>query len=74
MLVVPAISAKEPQTLGTALHSMLPTLFPSRRSYIHAHAVMHGVVMPLVAPLKELMGCAAYCDGFLHIGVVMIGG
>ena len=71
-LVPPMLSSRELQTLGTALHSFLPTLFPSRRSYIFAQAVLHGVVVPPAAPVEQLMRIASYADGFLHISVVMI--
>ncbi|KAI9729053.1 MAG: autophagy protein 5 [Chrysothrix sp. TS-e1954] len=70
-LVQPSVSTKEPQTLGTALHALLPTVFPSRRSYIHAKAALHGAVVPLSANLQELLRGAAYKDGFLHIAVIM---
>ena len=70
-LVQPSISPREPQTLGTALHALLPTVFPSRRSYIHAKAVLHGAVVPLSANMQELLRGAAYKDGFLHVAVVM---
>jgi len=72
-LVPRMLSSREPQTLGTALHGMLPTVFPSRRSYIHAQAVLHGAIVPLVAPVEDLMKAAAYPDGFLHFSVVMVG-
>lgn len=71
-LVAPMISGREPQTLGTALHAHLPTVFPSRRSYIFAQAVLHGAVVPMTTPLEQLMRAAAYADGFLHISVVML--
>lgn len=73
--LIPTTTAgvKEAQTLGTALHKLLPTVFPSRRSYIHAQAVMHGAVVPLGATVRELMEFAAYADGFLHVAVVMVG-
>lgn len=71
-LISPMLSPREPQTLGTALHSLIPTVFPSRRSYIYAQAVLHGVVVPLTAPLEKLMRGATYSDGFLHFSVVMV--
>ncbi|KAI9829489.1 MAG: hypothetical protein M1819_006309 [Sarea resinae] len=61
-----------PQTLGTTLHALLPSLFPSRRTPILARAVLHGAVVPLAAPVEELMRTAAYADGWLHLGVVMM--
>ena len=73
-LITPSLpGAREPQTLGTALHSLLPTLFPSRRTPILAKAVLHGAVVPMGAVVEELMRTAAYLDGWIHLGVVMMG-
>lgn len=66
-------SSKQPQTLGTALNSVLPTIFPSRRNPIYARPVLHGASVPLAARLDELGKAAAYTDGFLHFAVVMHG-
>jgi autophagy-related protein 5 len=63
----------QPQTLGTALNSILPTLFPSRRSPLLAHAVLHGAVVPLSANFEDLVRAATYADGWLHLVVVMMG-
>lgn len=71
-LVKPFAEAGAPQSLGGALHDLLPTVFPSRRSYIFAQAVLHGAVLPLAAPVEELMRSVAYADGFLHIAVIMV--
>lgn len=71
-LATPMLSAREPQTLGTVLHNQLPTVFPSRRSYIFAQAVLHGSVVPMSAPIEQLMRGAAYADGFLHVSIVML--
>lgn len=65
--------AREPQTLGSALHILLPALFPSRRTPILAKPVLHGCVVPMGAPVEELLRIAAYLDGWLHLGVVMMG-
>lgn len=73
-LVTPSLSnSREQQTLGTALNALLPTLFPSRRTPILAKAVLHGAVVPMGAPVEELMRMATYLDGWIHLGVVMIG-
>ncbi|KAL8826228.1 MAG: hypothetical protein Q9191_003939 [Dirinaria sp. TL-2023a] len=74
-LITPAIAAgsREPQTLGTALHALLPALFPSRRTPILAKPVLHGGVVPMAAPVEELLKSAAYLDGWLHLGLVMMG-
>ena len=73
-LVTPKVlGSREPQTVGTTLHSLLPTLFPSRRTPILAKATLHGVVLPMAASVEELMRTAAYLDGWLHLGIVMIG-
>jgi autophagy-related protein 5 len=63
----------QPQTIGTALHQILPSLFPSRRSPLLAQAVLHGAVLPLNANVEELVRAAAYLDGWLHVAVVMMG-
>lgn len=70
-LISPTLSGKDVQTLGTALYSLLPTVFPSRRRYIHAQAALHGAILPLVTPVEQLMRIATYADGFLHIAVVV---
>ena len=72
-LVAPYLETGEPQTLGSTLNTILPTVFPSKRSYIFAHAVLHGAVLPLAAHVQDLMRAAAYADGFLHIAVVLVG-
>lgn len=71
-LITPQVSARQAQTLGTALNTMLPTLFPSRRIAVLAQPVLHGAVAPLGIGLEELSEYAAYADGWLHINIVMI--
>ncbi|KAL6709706.1 Autophagy protein 5 [Coniothyrium glycines] len=71
-LVTPNLSSRQPQTIGTALNQILPTLFPSRRSPLLAQAVLHGAVLPLGAGVEELVRVAAYLDGWLHVAVVMM--
>ena len=66
-------NTRESQTLGSTLHSLLPTLFPSRRTPILARPVLHGTVVPMNASVEELMRTVAYLDGWLHLGLVMIG-
>ena len=66
-------SARQPQTVGTALNGVLPAIFPSRRNPLLAQPVLHGAVLPMSAPVEELARAAAYTDGFLHIAVVMLG-
>lgn len=63
----------QPQTIGTALNQVLPTLFPSRRSPLLAQAVLHGAVLPLNANVEDLVRATAYLDGWLHIAIVMMG-
>lgn len=62
----------QPQTIGTALNQIIPTLFPSRRSPLLAQAVLHGAVLPLGASVEELIRATTYLDGWLHIAVVMM--
>ncbi|KAK5001886.1 hypothetical protein LTR28_012116 [Elasticomyces elasticus] len=71
-LVTPSTPTRQPQTLGTALNAILPTIFPSRRSPLLAQPVLHGAVAPMSAPVKALGEAAAYADGFLHVVVVMM--
>ena len=65
--------SRAPQTIGTALHALLPTLFPSRRTPILAKAVLHGAVLPMSAIVEDVMRTATYLDGWVHLGVVMMG-
>ncbi|KAK3712616.1 Autophagy protein 5 [Vermiconidia calcicola] len=67
------LPSRQPQTLGTALNSILPSIFPSRRNPLLAQPVLHGVVVPLGAHLNDLGRTASYLDGFLHVAVVMLG-
>ncbi|KAK6841348.1 hypothetical protein PG990_006644 [Apiospora arundinis] len=59
-----------PQTLGAALRSLLPGLFPSSRDPVLANVILHGAHVPFAAPLEELMREAAYPDGWLCFVVV----
>ena len=73
-LVTPVVAGtREPQSLGSALHALLPTLFESRRIPILAKPVLHGTVVPMAARVEELLRTSAYLDGWLHLGIVMIG-
>ena len=67
------LPSRQPQTVGTALNSILPTIFPSRRNPLLAQPVLHGAVVPMGAIIEELGRAAAYADGFLHLAVVMLG-
>ncbi|KAK2746666.1 autophagy protein 5 [Myotisia sp. PD_48] len=60
------------QTIGSALNSLIPSLFPSKRTPLLAKPVLHGAVLPMNAPLEEVIRCAAYGDGWLNIVVWMI--
>ncbi len=71
-LIAPSLASREQQTLGHALHDLLPSLFPSRRTVVLARAVLHGAVLPLTAPVEEVMRAAAYADGWVHLSVVMM--
>ncbi|CAD0039115.1 unnamed protein product [Aureobasidium pullulans] len=71
-LVAPFSGTRQPNTLGMALNQILPTVFPSRRNPVLATPVLHGAVVPMGAPVEELMRAAAFADGFLHIVVVML--
>ena len=61
--------ALQPQTLGTTLHTLLPSLFPSRRTPILARPVLHGAQVPLSANMDDLVRWACYADGWLSMVV-----
>jgi autophagy-related protein 5 len=71
-LVPPMTTNREVQTVGSALNSILPSLFPSRRDAILAEPMLHGAPIPFRAPLEEVMREAAYADGWVHLSVSMI--
>ncbi|WYZ41315.1 hypothetical protein EsH8_V_000210 [Colletotrichum jinshuiense] len=60
------------QTLGRALQSHLPTLFPSSRDPVLANVLLHGAPVPFSASLESLMREAAYPDGWLCLAVVLL--
>jgi autophagy-related protein 5 len=64
-----AATTSQPQTLGTALHTLIPGLFPSRRTPILARPVLHGAEVPLNSNLEDLARWASYADGWLSIVV-----
>ncbi|RDW69084.1 autophagy protein 5 [Aspergillus mulundensis] len=66
-------SQPQTQTIGTALHSILPHLFPSRRTPVLAKPVLHGAAVPLSAPVEEVVRAAAYGDGWVYIVIRMMG-
>ncbi|KAF2759275.1 autophagy protein 5 [Pseudovirgaria hyperparasitica] len=73
-LVTPlAPGGRAQNTLGAVLNTVLPALFPSRRRNLLAEPVLHGAVVPLAAPVEELLKEAAYADGWLHVVVSMMG-
>ncbi|KAK3325157.1 autophagy protein Apg5-domain-containing protein [Apodospora peruviana] len=76
-LVPPRLAATKdnggpPQTLGAALKTVLPSLFPSSRDPVLATVMCHGASVPFRAPLEELMREASYPDGWLCLAVVLL--
>lgn len=65
--------ASTPQTLGMALHTLLPALFPSRRTPILAKPLLHGAVVPMNASLEELASKACYADGWVNVVIAVTG-
>ncbi|KAJ5095893.1 hypothetical protein NUU61_005249 [Penicillium alfredii] len=63
----------QPQTVGTVLHTLLPNLFPSRRTPILAKPVLHGAVLPMSAPIEEVVRSSAYGDGWAYLVIRMMG-
>ena len=66
-----AASTGHPQTLGTALHNLIPDLFPSRRTPILARPILHGAPIALTANLEDLTKWACYADGWIHVVVAI---
>jgi hypothetical protein len=66
------LSTDDYQTLGHALHTLIPSLFPSRRDPILAAAILHGARVPLHATLDDLMRECAYADGWVAVVGVML--
>lgn len=71
-LVPPHTPTREVQTMGSAMNSILPEVFPSRRDPVLAEALLHGAVVPFKAPLEDLMREAAYADGWIAVVVRMV--
>ena len=71
-LIPPLTERREIQTLGSALNTLLPSLFPSRRDAILAEPILHGAPVPFRAPLEEVMREAAYADGWVHLSLRMM--
>ncbi|KAJ5287854.1 Autophagy protein [Penicillium angulare] len=63
----------QPQTVGGVLHALLPNLFPSRRTPVLAKPVLHGAVLPMSAPIEEVIRTSAYGDGWAYVVVRMMG-
>lgn len=61
-----------PQTLGSALHSLLPKLFLSSKSEnaVLARTILHGASLPLDSDLEDLARYAAYADGWLCVVIL----
>ncbi|PYI18785.1 hypothetical protein BO99DRAFT_433318, partial [Aspergillus violaceofuscus CBS 115571] len=54
LMMAAARGAPQVQTVGSALHALLPNLFPSRRTPVLAKPVLHGAAVPMAAPVEEL--------------------
>ncbi|KAJ5129849.1 uncharacterized protein N7515_005888 [Penicillium bovifimosum] len=65
--------ATQAQTIGSVLHALLPNLFPSRRTPVLAKPVLHGAVIPMSAPIEEVVRSSAYGDGWAYLVVRMMG-
>jgi autophagy-related protein 5 len=65
--------ATQAQTVGSVLHTLLPNLFPSRRTPVLAKPVLHGAVIPMSAPIEEVVRSSAYGDGWAYLVVRMMG-
>ncbi|KAF9893580.1 hypothetical protein FE257_010892 [Aspergillus nanangensis] len=68
-----ASATPQPQTLGSVLHTLLPNLFPSRRTPVLAKPVLHGAALPMSAPIEEVVRSSAYGDGWVYLVIRMMG-
>ena len=66
-------AAGQPQSLGTALHQLIPSLFPSRRTPILATPLLHGAAVPMSTHLEELVRWGCYADGWVSVVIAMRG-
>jgi autophagy-related protein 5 len=71
-LIPPQSPSRQPTLLGSALRTLLPTLFPSSRDPVLANVILHGAAVPFSAPIEDLMREAAYPDGWLCFVVVLL--
>lgn len=69
----PSAGQGTPQTLGSALHLLLPSLFPSRRTPILAKPLLHGASISMNAVLEEVASKACYADGWVNIVIAITG-
>lgn len=65
------MASGQPQTLGSALHTLIPSLFPSKRTPLIARPLLHGATIPLTANLDELARWACYADGWIHVVIAV---
>lgn len=68
-----SVGGGQAQTLGTALHQVVPSIFPSRRTAMLGTPILHGVPVPMSAHLEDLYRWACYADGWLSVVVAMRG-
>ncbi|RMZ82967.1 hypothetical protein DV737_g1830, partial [Chaetothyriales sp. CBS 132003] len=52
-----------------ALNSLLPSLFPSRRTAVLARPILHGAPVPMSANLEDLARWCCYADGWVAVVV-----
>ncbi|EEQ34157.1 autophagy protein 5 [Microsporum canis] len=60
-------AGQQVQTIGTALNSLIPSLFPDAKATSIATPILHGAEVPMNAPVEEVGRCAAYADGWLNV-------
>jgi autophagy-related protein 5 len=66
------IASSEWQTIGTALHQVLPSLFPSRRTCLFARPVCQGVIIPMTTRVDLFAELFCGGDGWTDIIIVMM--
>jgi len=73
--VVPPLGPDgKPTSLIALLRTHLPLLFPAVADpYVHAHPLAQGIVLPPEAEVAWLAACMCGADGWLRIGIRLVG-
>lgn len=60
------------KSLGVVLNSVVPDLFPSKRTCVLVKPMAHGVDLDLKWGWKEVQKITRFADGFVHVNLVLL--